>query len=115
MGTKNSPGKFDCYQAADPDEPMFVLLGRDEKAPGIIREWVEKRSLKRDLEAGSHLPHDEKALEALRCADEMVRYYRFMNQLCRSCGRPATHYTVDGIDSEFICEEYNHGGCQEKG
>ncbi|HAW11807.1 MAG TPA: aspartate decarboxylase, partial [Chloroflexi bacterium] len=29
MGTKNNPGKFDCYDDAHPDEPMFVLLGRD--------------------------------------------------------------------------------------
>jgi hypothetical protein len=28
MGTKNVPGKFDCYANALPDEPTFVLLGR---------------------------------------------------------------------------------------
>ena len=32
MGTKNNPGKFDCYEHAKPDEPMFVLLGRDLEA-----------------------------------------------------------------------------------
>ena len=26
MGTKNNPGKFDCYANAKPDEPLFVLL-----------------------------------------------------------------------------------------
>jgi hypothetical protein len=32
MGTKNQPGKFDtCYANADPDEPMFVLLGKLEE------------------------------------------------------------------------------------
>lgn len=30
MGTKNNPGEFDCYANAAPDEPMFILLGRDQ-------------------------------------------------------------------------------------
>ena len=25
MGTKNEPGEFDCYAAAEPDEPMFII------------------------------------------------------------------------------------------
>jgi hypothetical protein len=29
VGTKNTPGPFDCYASAHPDEPMFVLLGRE--------------------------------------------------------------------------------------
>ena len=32
MATKNNPGKFDCYTNAEPDEPMFILLGRDPVA-----------------------------------------------------------------------------------
>lgn len=41
MGTKNNPGKFDCYDAALPDEPMFVLLARDP----VVREWVRRRAI----------------------------------------------------------------------
>lgn len=37
MGTKNNPGTFDCYANAAPDEPMFVLLGRDKHAPLLVR------------------------------------------------------------------------------
>lgn len=37
MGTKNRPGTFDCYAAAGPDEPLFVLLGRDPVAPLLVR------------------------------------------------------------------------------
>jgi hypothetical protein len=44
MGSKNNPGKFDCYEAAHPDEPMFVLLGRDESAPYLVRLWAEIRT-----------------------------------------------------------------------
>ena len=44
MGTKNNPGKFDCYAAAGPDEPIFVLLGRDRHAPLLVRLWAILRS-----------------------------------------------------------------------
>lgn len=40
MGTKNKPGAFDYYANAHPDEPMFVLLGRDRDAPKLIRQWA---------------------------------------------------------------------------
>lgn len=45
MGTKNKPGAFDCYANAEPDEPMFVLLARDEGAPVLVEEWAHKRAL----------------------------------------------------------------------
>lgn len=41
MGTKNNPGKFDCYDKAHDDEPIFVLLGRDPNAPLLIDMWAE--------------------------------------------------------------------------
>ena len=44
MATKLS-GQFDCYHAADADEPMFVLLARDPSAPTIVRVWAEARRL----------------------------------------------------------------------
>lgn len=43
MGTKNTPGQFDCYSAAHPDEPMFVLLGRDPDAAVLVRIWAALR------------------------------------------------------------------------
>jgi hypothetical protein len=45
MGTKNNPGKFDCYQNAAPDEPMFILLGRDKHAPTLVWLWAVLREL----------------------------------------------------------------------
>lgn len=44
MGTKNDPGKFDCYSRAEPDEPMFVLLGRDPAAAALVLLWMRFRS-----------------------------------------------------------------------
>jgi hypothetical protein len=40
MATKNNPGAYDCYENAKPDEPMFVLLARDEMAPHLVRVWA---------------------------------------------------------------------------
>lgn len=69
MGTKNNPGKFDCYAAAEPDEPMFVLLGRDPVAGSLVRAWVRVRRV-----LGWGKP--EKMTEALECADAMDEWAR---------------------------------------
>lgn len=45
MGTKNNPGKFDCYENAEPDEPMFVLLARDKFAPELVEQWAYRRKM----------------------------------------------------------------------
>ena len=45
MGTKNNPGKHDCYDKAEDDEPMFVLLARDAMAPELVRKWAEEREM----------------------------------------------------------------------
>jgi hypothetical protein len=45
MGTKNNPGAFDCYANAEPDEPMFILLGRDKHAPTLVWLWACLREL----------------------------------------------------------------------
>lgn len=43
MGTKNNPGSYDCYANAEPDEPMFVLLGRDPTAWLVVSVWARLR------------------------------------------------------------------------
>lgn len=63
MGTKDSPGEFDCYSRAEPDEPMFVLLARDPLAPALVRIWAAWREHTRGKDA--------KTVEAERCADDM--------------------------------------------
>lgn len=67
MGTKNNPGQFDCYAKAEPDEPMFVLLGRDKHAPTLIWLWAALRELDDN-------PETEKVKEARECASEMIQY-----------------------------------------
>lgn len=63
MGTKNNPGRYDCYDAAHPDEPMFVLLARDPLAPILVEAWAQLRALTK--------PDREKQIEAFNCANDM--------------------------------------------
>ncbi len=68
MGTKNNPGEFDCYANAADDEPMFVLLARDSKAPGAVRRWAKRA----EREGGD----PEKIAEARQCAKDMEAWRR---------------------------------------
>ncbi|MDB4942987.1 MAG: hypothetical protein JWP97_2521 [Labilithrix sp.] len=63
MGTKNRPGTYDCYANAHPDEPMFVLLGRDPMAADLVDEWARLRELRDGPSA--------KVQEARTCARAM--------------------------------------------
>lgn len=67
MGTKNNPGSFDCYHAAEDDEPMFILLARDPFAPALVRLWA---GLRETLDIGN----PEKVFEALQCAEDMEHW-----------------------------------------
>lgn len=40
MGTKNNPGKFDCYAKADADEPIFTLRAKDPFAAPFVNMWA---------------------------------------------------------------------------
>jgi hypothetical protein len=73
MGSKNNPGKFDCYKAAHPDEPMFVLLGRDQDAPGLVRFWAAWREERGEDAA--------KVAEARQCADAMKEWRAALKEL----------------------------------
>jgi hypothetical protein len=64
MGTKADPGTYDCYANAEPDEPMFVLLGRDESAPELVEQWAMLREI-----GGRTDP--SKIAEARTCAAQM--------------------------------------------
>lgn len=63
MGTKNKPGTYDCYANAHPDEPMFILLGRDPTASDLVERWASQRERERGPSA--------KVEEARACAKAM--------------------------------------------
>jgi len=73
MGTKNNPGKFDCYGNAEPDEPMFILLGRDRNAPAAVRAWAYERQ--QAVNRGAKPVSDLLMVnEALECAEAMEEF-----------------------------------------
>lgn len=86
MATKDSPGKYDCYANAKLDEPLFVLLGRDENAPTLVRAWALMRE-----EQGED---PEKVAEARSCADAMEAY-------SRKLGKPLVRMHVAGVVRQF--------------
>lgn len=43
MGTKNDPGTYDCWAAALPDEPVFILLARDPNFAHHVNDWARRR------------------------------------------------------------------------
>ena len=68
MGTKNNPGDYDCYEKAESDEPMFVLLARDPLAPILVDLWASLRA----HSAGN----PSKVQEARQCAESMREWKR---------------------------------------
>lgn len=73
MGTKNNPGSFDCYQAAMPNEPMFILLARDPDAPMLVELWAKIRE-KHGCSHHTGSSHTDKVKEAREVAAAMVAY-----------------------------------------
>lgn len=74
MGTKNNPGKFDCYSKLEPDEPHFVIMGRDPSAALLIGLWAMLRELQLSCVDTSN--EDEKIEEARECADACLEWAR---------------------------------------
>lgn len=95
MGTKNDPGEFDCYANAEPDEPMFVLLARDERAAQVVEYWAHLHSLTS--------ANAEKTTEALQCA---VAMREWRNRLPRS-GVDGDVPVVDRLVA--LCDDWGDG------
>lgn len=78
MGSKTNPGPNDCYSNALPDEPMFILLARDESAPQVVRMWASNR---RDRIISGNKPQSDIALanEADEIAKQMEEWRKANN------------------------------------
>lgn len=73
MGIKSTEIVDGCFARAMDDEPMFVLLGRDRRAPHAVREWATQR--KADISLGLKPESDMIMVdEAFECADRMVAW-----------------------------------------
>lgn len=73
MGTKLNPDPYDCFYAALPDEPYFVLLARDPSGAGIVSLWASERAA--EIKQGLK-PESDKALviRARACAVAMAEW-----------------------------------------
>lgn len=80
MGTKIDGDR--CYDAAMPDEPMFVLLARDESSPKLVRQWAAiRQSL---ISAGLKPESDQTQVDdALALADRMEVWRREADEAWR--------------------------------
>ncbi len=67
MGTKNEPGRFDCYTKLAPDEPYFILRAMDAEAADLVELWDMRASM-------SGLCPLDKINEAKQVADSMRRW-----------------------------------------
>lgn len=111
MGTKNTPGDFDCYEAADPDEPMFVLLARDPLAPALVEKWAEDRvpAATRSLESEGRERKFAKINEARACAQSMRAWraaHECSDRNCRHSGARHHAYGCNGNTIYGRCDCY---------
>ena len=107
MASKNRPGAFDCYSNAHPDEPMFILLGRDRQAPELVRQWA---AMRRELGESP-----AKVQEALDCADAMVEWRGESTKIeCPAARRqtPGGMRTIGPLSPEFALAQLRHAYAQ---
>jgi hypothetical protein len=73
MGTKNNPEPiYDCLAQAKPDEPYFVLLGRDPMAGLLVRLWADMREKRGE--------DPDKVANARKIADEMDAWAKSLDK-----------------------------------
>jgi hypothetical protein len=94
MGTKNNPAPYDCYANANPDEPMFVLLGRDKFGASLVRLWALARETDDEDPA--------KLQEARDCADAMAEW-------CNAAGKNSER-VLAWLPFDVLAEELRHRG-----
>jgi hypothetical protein len=80
MGTKNNPGSYDCYKNAAPDEPMFILLGRDRIGGVLVLLWCYLR-----VAFLLNKPGDPQIVEARGAAGAMLAW----------CGKTKKPVTIE--------------------
>lgn len=80
MGTKLEGDR--CYDGAMPNEPMFVLLARDESAPKLVRQWA---AIRQSLISAGLKPETDLAQvnEAFALADRMEAWRRDADEAWR--------------------------------
>jgi hypothetical protein len=93
MGTEKNPAKYDCYANADPNEPMFILLGRDLGAADAREQKGEDPAI---------------VAEARSCAAAMKAWATDPVTVCDNCLQASCW------QGEFYCDNYKTAGTTEK-
>lgn len=98
MNKKKDPAVDTAVDRADtaPDEPMFILLGRDPQASDLVQLWAEGR----DFLQGSDDPNIE---AARKVADAMANWC-----VCRAGGKPVAALTL--LPFEMLAAELRRRG-----
>jgi hypothetical protein len=69
MWSKTNPGPFDRYAEAEPEEPIFVLLGRDPVSTFLVSLWIGMHAVMRDNSPSA-------ALDAVQCTLALEQWAR---------------------------------------
>lgn len=100
MGTKKNPARYDCYANADPNEPMFILLGRDYGAPTLVETWALAREKSGEDPAI--------VAEARECARAMRDWQTQLVTVCDKCLQASCWQGI------FYCDNYLTAGITQK-
>lgn len=111
MGTKQKPGLIDCYAAAAPDEPIFVLRATDKGAPVTVRIWAELYRARKIDQGEWGDQQVAKYLEAMRCAQSMEDYYK-ENFMRKADTEPAAPMARQTHEIHFGCTMSTQGYCE---
>lgn len=81
INTLDRPSEFDAAAKLRPDEPYFLLIGRDRSAPELVQQWADNNR-KRALSEREDMSEEEldeelrKSTDAERIAWDMQAYKR---------------------------------------
>ena len=106
MGTKNNPGKFDCYFKAEPDEPMFTLLARDPLAHVLVDLWAALR----EQEGTNATRSLEQIIESRHCAYAMRKWRGAKMQQTVTTGDTKAVSVHATTNVNFIVKRIYNGG-----
>lgn len=88
MGTINQPSQYDCASKLLPDEPNFLLLGRDKCAPVVVWLWAVLREI-HAREKPNPDAEREQALEARQIVIDMFNWQEAHDKLTVGVGEAA--------------------------
>lgn len=70
INTLDTPGEFDALRMLRPDEPYFLLLGRDRLAPQLVQKWADDNRERAQAEHREGKIGDDKLERELRKSSE---------------------------------------------